>query len=184
MIRKTIISLALTIALIHPAGIAMAGIDIDVDINLKVPPPPPLLIHVPPMMIPLLLPIPGATIYIAPELPDDLIFHDGYWYRQREHQWFRSSTYNGEWDRITPGHVPKSLRKLPENFKDSAAGQPRISYKDLQDNWKKWDDEDKWRGKKSKGRKRANASAEDDDTYKGKGRGKGNRTGTGRPAGW
>jgi len=173
MIHKCLTGLVLYMALTLPAQVAVAGIDIDVDINLRVPPPPPLLLPAPPLMIPLLLPIPGAAIYLAADVPDNLIFHSGYWYRQRENIWFRAEVYNGEWSRIPPGHVPKSLRNLPENFKDKAYGQPRIKHRELKRNWKKWDKENKWK-KKGPGRNRPNKSSYDDDEDD---KGKGNRKG-------
>jgi len=169
------LSFVLCLALTLPTGVAKAGSGIDVDINLKVPPPPPLLLPAPPLMVPLPLLIPGPAIYLAPEAPEDLIFHSGYWYRQREHMWFRAEVYNGQWSRIPPGHVPKSLRDLPENLKDNAYGQPRIKHSELKRKWKQWDKEGKWKKKKGKGRKRANNGSYDDDKDKGKSNRKGRK---------
>ena len=89
--------------------------------------------------------IPGTYVYMVPDIDVDILFFQGYWWRPYEGQWYRSRDYDGRWDYIEPRDIPRGLRELPQDYRHRLSPRyERIPYRDVQSNWKKWEEEKYW----------------------------------------
>lgn len=71
---------------------------------------------VPPLIerCPRLVRVPGAAVYVAPELAINCFYADGcYWVLPDDGTWLRSTGFDGPWLRIAPDDVPHRLLRLP-----------------------------------------------------------------------
>ena len=124
--------------------------------------------------------IPGTYVYMVPDSNVDVLFYEGYWWRPYEGRWYRSSDYNGQWNYIETRSIPGGLRALPQDYRHRISPrEERIPHRDLQRNWKKWEQEKYWdrRGKNDRGRQDKNNRRGYDDQNRG---GHGNQNQQGR----
>ena len=134
--KLSLIVLMLSIFVMHiTASTGTAGLP-----TPPIPPLPPLIVPGPPPVVPL----PGGTVYLAPDVGEDLMFHHGYWYRPYGGRWYRSSHYNGPWGFVEPRKVPRPLNSLPPGYRSLPPGHQRIEHDDLKKNWRTWDRDKHW----------------------------------------
>jgi hypothetical protein len=110
------------------------------------PPPPVPWVNIP--APPFVVVIPGAYVYFAPDIAVDLLFYHGYWYRPFEGRWYRGPHYNGPWVNIPPRRVPPPLLNLPRDYRRLPTGHQRIPHEQLQKNWRTWEREKHWDGRR------------------------------------
>lgn len=117
-----------------------AHAQIDIHINIS---PPAIMVAEPPAMVM----IPNSTIYFVPQVEIDILFFDNYWWAPRGDQWYRSSAYNGSWERIENHDVPDQVYKVPKDYRQRYDKEQHIPY----GQWKKqWHEQ----GKKDRGERR------------------------------
>jgi len=98
--------------------------------------------------------IPGTYVYMVPDIAEDVLFFQGYWWRPYEGHWYRSRDYKARsWHYVEPRRIPRELIALPRDSRNRLAGSERIPLKDLQKNWQKWEKEKYWdrRGEHERG---------------------------------
>jgi hypothetical protein len=99
--------------------------------------------------------IPGTYyVYMVPDTNVDVLFYQGYWWRPYQGRWYRSQNYNGRWNYIETRGIPRGLRELPRDYRNRLSPRyERISHKDLERNWKTWEQEKYWdrRGQQGRG---------------------------------
>jgi hypothetical protein len=97
--------------------------------------------------------IPGTYVYMIPDIAMDILFFQGYWWRPYEGRWYRSRDYKGGYRYIEPRSVPRGLRALPQDYRHRLSpGYERIPQRDVQKNWKKWENEKYWDRRGEQGR--------------------------------
>ena len=149
MIKKMRKSCLLVIAalLLVMAGSATqseAGVSVNIGVNL-----PPYMFAAPPAVVV----IPGTYVYMVPDIDVDILFFQGYWWRPYQGHWYRSRDYKGGYRYIEPRSIPRGLRSLPQDYRNRLSpGYERISHRDVQKNWKKWEKEKYWDRRGAQGR--------------------------------
>ncbi len=86
--------------------------------------------------------IPGTYVYVVPNT--DILFHDGYWYRQYAGNWYWAPSYNGPWAYLPPPNIPTALLEVPPNYSYVPPGYPVIPYGEFYGNWARWEHERHW----------------------------------------
>lgn len=120
------------------SGSSLADININIGIGSSPAPTataPKVLIASPPVVILL----PGTSIYFVPDIAEDVVFFGGYWYLRSDGRWFRGNDYNGPWVFIS--RPAAELVELSPGFRHAPPGHERIPYGQLKKNWKRWDEE-------------------------------------------
>ena len=150
MMRKSCLLVigALLLVLTVSAIQSEAGVNVNIGVNL-----PAYRFAAPPEVVV----IPGTYVYTVPDIDVDILFYQGYWWRPYEGRWYRSLDYRGGWRFVEPGRIPLGLRELPHDYRHRLSpGYERISHRDVQKNWKKWEKERYWdkRGEQGRGRHR------------------------------
>jgi hypothetical protein len=87
---------------------AMARTSINVSIGL----PPPMVFARPPELVVL----PGSYVYVAPDVAEDIYFHNGWWWRPWGGHWYRSRQYNSGWTYYR--NVPAFYRGIPSGWRN------------------------------------------------------------------
>ncbi len=119
---------------------AQSAAQVSVSIGVFAPPPP-LVVAGPPVMAV----IPGTTyVYFSPDVPQDIFFHSGYWYRPHEGRWFRAPSYRGPWTYVDRRLVAPAIVSLPRDYRHIPPGHQKIPYGQLKKNWKRWEKEHYW----------------------------------------
>lgn len=94
---------------------------------------------------PALVVIPHTYVYIIPDIGMDILFYEGYWWRPHHGHWYRSKNYDGRWSYIDNRRIPHGLRSLPnDNRHRLSPDYERVHYKDVKNNWKRWEKEKHW----------------------------------------
>lgn len=137
--------------------------EVQVNVGIFAPPPAYVVQAPPPVYV-----IPGTYVYLAPDIPVQILFYHGHWYRPFEGRWYRASSYNGPWAYLSPAHIPHAIMKLPPHYHKIPPGHQKIPYGQLKKNWSKWEKEKHWH--KNKGWK----EGKHDGPYDKNGNGKGN----------
>jgi hypothetical protein len=143
--RRLILAVLASVFFILASSPARA--DIEIRIGL-----PEIVIKAPPVLVV----VPGLYVYVAPDLPSDIAFYQGVWFRLHDGFWYRGSGYKGPWSKVPPGKVPGPLRGLRPGFRDQPRGADRMQSADVERNWQKWEKEKRWdspeggKGKKNK----------------------------------
>lgn len=122
---------------------AMAGVDIHVSIPL----PPPVVFSAPPVAVV----IPGTYVYALPDVPEDIFFYGGWWWRPWEGRWYRSRQYHSGWSSYHG--VPAFHSRIPTGWRNDYRarhwkGHPwdyrNIPPGQLPHNWKTWKRNKHW----------------------------------------
>jgi len=139
----------LGLILVAPVS-SMAGVNVSVGISL----PPLIAFSSPPEVVV----IPNTYVYAVPDVGVDIFFHNGWWWRPWEGRWYRSRHYNSGWSHY--GRAPKFYRQVPsgwrDNYRDRRWGgqqwnHQRIPQRQLQTNWRTWENNRYWERKNSWG---------------------------------
>ena len=128
-----------------------AGSAIDIGIgglDLEIGGPPPVEITGPVE----LLPVPGRYVYFIPDIDADIFFYRDGWYRLYKGRWFRSDSYNGSWKHVRD--VPPALIDLPPDYRSASSRFDRIPYRELRNNWERWEQERHWDRRRDEERRR------------------------------
>lgn len=176
--KRAFITIVIAFALLSGAALVPGPVAAGVDVNINIGLPPPVVFPA----APLLLPIPGAYAYFAPDVDVDIIFYRGFWYRPYRGHWFRSDRYDGRWVFLEPRFVPPTILNLPPNWKRVPPGHQKIPYGQVKNNWRQWERDRHWdkgeakhrdrgEGRREKYEKRKDRDRDDHDKGKG-GRGK------------
>ena len=64
-----------------------------------------------------------GNVYLAPQNPD-VVFHDGSWYRKYKGIWYQGKSNTGPWRYREMEKIPKTIRKLPPEYRISKPGKP------------------------------------------------------------
>jgi hypothetical protein len=121
----------------------MAGTSVNVSIGL----PPPMVFARPPELVVL----PGSYVYVAPDVAEDIYFHNGWWWRPWGGHWYRSRHYASGWTYYR--NVPSFYRGIPSGWRNDYRehrwqGHPwdhqRIPHQQLQQNWRGWEQNRHW----------------------------------------
>ena len=112
-----------------------AAVSVDVKVSL-----PHIELRVPPVLVV----VPGTYVYAAPDVPADLVFYQGFWWRPYGGAWYRSNEYNGAWVAMPAQAVPVPVRNLPPNWKQVPPGYERMPYGQVKQNWPVWERERHW----------------------------------------
>lgn len=128
--------LFLTFVIFAPAG-ALAGVSVHVDIPL----PPPIIFPAPPHVVV----IPETHVYAVPDIPEDIFFYGGWWWRPWQGRWYRSRYYDRGWVHyprppVFHRHVPPGWRNYykEHRWKEYPWQYRHIPHQDLQRNWRHW----------------------------------------------
>ncbi len=105
-----------------------------------IPLPPPVIIPSPPELVV----VPRTNVYVAPDVEEDMVFYQGFWWRPYEGRWYRSRSYNGPWGHIVHERVPGAIIGLPPDFRYSYRDQRRIHHREVERNWNRWERERHW----------------------------------------
>lgn len=140
--------------------------DVQVNVGVFAPPPAYVVPAPPPVYV-----VPGTYVYYAPDLPVQILFYHGHWYRPYEGRWYRASSYNGPWAYLSPAHVPHAIMYIPPDYHRIPPGHQKIPYGQLKKNWSKWEKEKHWH--KDKGWKEAKHDGNGPYDKNGNGHGKG-----------
>jgi len=101
--------------------------------------PPPVAFDDPPHVVVL----PGTDVYIVPNIPVDIFFHGGWWWRQWRGNWYRSQFYNRGW--AHHHEYPSWHRRVPHNWRHNYQNHiwggrpwnpPRITHGNLNNHWR------------------------------------------------
>lgn len=139
--------LFLELVMVSP-GPAMA--EVNIDFNIGTPLPPAITFTSPPELIVL----PETHVYVAPDLDDDIFFHNGWWWRQWEGRWYRSREYKSGWS--YHNSVPSFYREIPpgwrndyrkHHWKGHRWDHQRIPHQEVQRNWRGWKKNKHWEKK-------------------------------------
>ena len=108
-------SLPLALLLALGSSMAQAGVDVHININLPVVPP---LVTVEP------------GIQVVEGFPEDVFFHEGWYWCRRPDGWYRAHSPRDRFDRIHANRVPRSLRREPVGHfrnwhQDGGYGRPQ-----------------------------------------------------------
>ena len=82
-----------------------------VSIQINVPPPPPIPFAGPPGVVIL----PGTGVYVVPDVPEDIFFRSGWWWRHHGGHWYRSRYYDRGW--VYYRGYPAWHKKLPPDWR-------------------------------------------------------------------
>jgi hypothetical protein len=142
--------------------------EVQVNVGIFAPPPAYVVQAPPPVYV-----IPGTYVYYAPDIPVQILFYHGHWYRPFEGRWYRASSYNGPWAYLAPTHVPHAIMQLPPHYHKIPPGHQKIPYGQLKKNWSKWEKEKHWH--KDKDWKEAKNDGPYDKNGNGNGKGHGGK---------
>ena len=116
-------------------------------VRVTVPLPPPIVFPAPPEVVV----VPETEVYVAPGVPEEFFFHNGYWWRPWNGRWYRSLYYDRGWG--VYGGVPFWYNRIPRDWRENYrnhlwGGHPwnyrYIHYNDLQRNWRGWHNTRYW----------------------------------------
>jgi hypothetical protein len=130
---------------------AMAQVTITVppppSVRVTVPLPPPIVFAAPPEVVVL----PETEVYVAPSVPEEIFFYNGWWWRPWNGRWYRSLRYDSGWGFYRG--VPSWYNGIPRGWRDDYrnhvwGGHPwnysNIHHGDLQRNWRTWHNTHHW----------------------------------------
>jgi hypothetical protein len=135
-------SVFLTLVFVFPVP-TMAGVNVGINIGL----PPPIVFAKPPEMIV----IPETYVYAVPDVPAEIYFYNGWWWRPWEGRWYRSRRYDSGW--VYYKRVPSFYGRIPPGWRNDYrdhrwGGRPwnyqRIPHRQLQRNWSTWQKNRHW----------------------------------------
>ena len=119
-----------------------------VNIGVTIAPPPPVVFQAPPEVI--VMPD-TDDVYVVPDVPVDLFFWHGWWWRPWEGRWYRSRYYDRDWayyDRVPSFYydVDPGWRGYyrAHNWYGHRWDYQRIPPQRLQQNWQGWHNERHW----------------------------------------
>ena len=116
-------------------------------VRVTVPLPPPIVFPAPPEVVIL----PETEVYVAPRVPEEIFFYNGWWWRPWNGRWYRSLHYDSGWG--VYGGVPLWYGGIPHNWRENYrnhiwGGHPwnyhYIPHSDLQRNWRTWHNTHYW----------------------------------------
>jgi len=119
----------------------------DVSVHVSVPLPPAIVFSAPPVTVV----IPGTYVYAIPDVPVDIFFYGGWWWRPWEGRWYRSRHYDRGWA-YYKGR-PSFYGKVPPRWRDDYRnhrwqGHPwkhqRVPYQQVERNWVGWERRRHW----------------------------------------
>jgi len=120
---------------------------VDVDVHIGIPLPPAIVFSAPPLTVV----IPETYIYAVPDVPQDIFFYGGWWWRPWEGRWYRSHSYDRGWAyyKGAPSfypHVPPRWREDYRNhhWKGHPWKHQRVPAKQVQGNWRGWEKKKHW----------------------------------------
>jgi hypothetical protein len=102
-------------------------------VEVAFPAPPPLIIPAPPQLVL----VPGTSLYVAPDIEGDIVFHQGFWWRPYSGHWYRAHSYRGPWEHIEHERVPPAIIGLPPGFRHQYRDHPRISHEEVERDWER-----------------------------------------------
>ncbi len=138
----------------------------EVNVNITVPLPG-LVLPAPPGLVV----VPGTYVYYPPAVDADIFFYHGYWYRPYRGGWYIAGGYNGPWRSIGPRRVPGPLLGLPPAYRRIPPRHEHVPYPVVERNWRNWERERYWEGRRYEGRERGEHRGWDGDEGRGHGRG-------------
>jgi len=119
----------------------------DVHVHIGIPLPPAIVFSAPPVMVV----IPETYIYAVPDVPEDLFFYGGWWWRPWEGRWYRSHHYDSGWARYqgTPAFYANISPRWREDYREHHwKGHPwkhqKVPARQLQGNWSSWEKKKHW----------------------------------------
>lgn len=127
------VSMLVAFTFISPAS---AGAEANLSIQIGLPP---LVIPGPPGLVV----IPETYVYYPPEVNENLFFYHGHWYRPHQGYWYRAPHYNGPWDPIVIGQVPRAVLAVPTGYRYSPVRE-HVPYGQAKKNWRKWERDRRW----------------------------------------
>jgi hypothetical protein len=135
-------TMLLALVIVVPIS-TMAAVDISIGISL----PPPIVFAAPPEVIV----IPETYVYVVPDIDADIFFWGGWWWRPWEGRWYRSQYYDRGWGYYSS--VPSFYFDVDfgwrgyyrdHNWYGHRWDYQRIPYRQLQQNWKGWNNDRHW----------------------------------------
>jgi len=124
-----------------------ATAEVDVKVRINVPLPPPIVFAAPPEVVV----IPETYVYAVPDVREEIFFYNGWWWRPWEGRWYRSRSYDRGW--VYYNRVPAFYKRVPpgwrndyrdRRWKGNPWEQRRIPYRDMQTNWRGWQQGKHW----------------------------------------
>ena len=119
-----------------------------------VPLPPPITFAQPPEM----LVLPETEVYVVPNVPQDIFFYNGFWWRPWEGRWYRSQYYDRGWGfyQGVPSWYAGVYPGWRDNYRSHMWGGHRwdyhhIPHHDFQRNWRTWHNNGHWRNHQNSG---------------------------------
>ena len=103
------------------SGTAWARVNVDMNVNIG---PPPIVVPAPPEVVLM----PNFGVYFVPGLEFDVFFRDGFWWSPRGDRWYRSRDYNGPWRVMERRFVPRSVIRVPRDYRGRYGHERHIPY--------------------------------------------------------
>ncbi|MDP4126719.1 MAG: hypothetical protein Q8912_07240 [Bacillota bacterium] len=145
-------TILLAIIFVVPA-VTMARVD--VGIGISIPLPPVIAFEGPPAVVPL----PDTSgVYVVPGITVDLFFWNGFWWRPWEGRWYRSPYYDRDW--VYYGGIPTFYFSVDPYWRTYYHNHSwhgyiwnyrPIPHGELERNWKGWQRNRYWEGKRTWG---------------------------------
>lgn len=119
----------------------------DVNVHVGIALPPAIVFSAPPVTVV----IPGTYVYAVPDVPVDIFFYGGWWWRPWQGYWYRSRYYDRGW--VYYEGRPVFYSRIPPQWRDYYRerrweGYPwhykKVPYHQLQRNWKGWEKRNYW----------------------------------------
>lgn len=140
---KLLYQIMLLVMLTVVPSAAMAQVSVQVNI----PFPPPIVFAAPPVVVV----IPGTYVYVVPDVPEEIFFYNGWWWRHWHGHWYRTRHYDRGW--VYYKRVPSFYGRVPSGWRNDYRyhrweGHPwnyqRIPHQQLQSNWQHWEKNKHW----------------------------------------
>jgi len=118
-----------------------------ISVSVGIPLPPPIVFAAPPELVVL----PGSYVYVAADLPEDVYFVDGWWWRPWQGHWYRSHSYDRGWDRYSS--VPSFYGSVNQGWRNDYRDRrwqghdwnyERMPQQRVASNWSSWKSNNYW----------------------------------------
>lgn len=114
-----------------PPGVVI-GVPAPPSVHVRVSGPPPIVFPAPPQLVM----IPDSDVYYAPDVEEEIVFSQGYWWRPYDGRWYRSRSHGGPWRHVVRSRVPHPIIGLPPGYRHHYHDGPRFHHREVERRWR------------------------------------------------